>query len=405
MQKPELLAPVGSMAALDAALRYGADAVYLGGDLLQLRAKSAGFSLDALAEAAKKVHACGKRLYVTVNAFARNTELDPLKAYANQLYDAGADAAIVSDLGALVTMRKACPSLELHVSTQANCQNYAAAETYYTLGAKRIVLARELTVQEIRELRAHIPQDLELEAFVHGAMCMAYSGRCIISSALLGRSANRGDCAQPCRWKYHLVEETRPNQFFPVIEEDNVTAILSSRDLNCIDLLDELADAGVCSFKIEGRMKTEYYVAVATNAYRHAIDRDLPIDLLRKELDTISHRPYTTGFYHGELPHDHSNRGAYEQTHTFCGVVLSVENGVATVEQRNRFVQGDTLEAVSPAAVGLAVPVPWITDASGEPVTVANRVRQILKIPAADGLTAGDLLRRKNDDCRSAVNT
>ena len=216
----ELLAPVGSRAALDAALRFGADAVYLGGPLLQLRAQSAGFTFEEIAEASRTVHGAGKRLYVTVNSLAYGDEIDALPAYANTLYDCGADAVIVSDLGVLTTIRKSCPKLELHVSTQASCMNYAAANTYHALGAKRIVLAREMTVGEIRTLRAHVPEELELEAFVHGAMCMAYSGRCLLSSAILGRSGNRGDCAQPCRWSYALVEETRPNQSFPIMEED-----------------------------------------------------------------------------------------------------------------------------------------------------------------------------------------
>ncbi len=396
MNKPELLAPAGSMAALNAAIRYGADAVYVGGTMLQLRAKSAGFSLEKIQEAANRLHACGKRLYVTVNALAKNEELDALKTYACDLYACGADAAIVSDLGVLVTMHRACPKLELHVSTQASCQNFASAQTYYELGAKRIVLAREMTVQDIAAMRKRISNDLELEAFVHGAMCMAVSGRCIISSALVGRSGNRGDCAQPCRWNYHLVEETRPNQFFPIEEEAGSTAILSSRDLNAIELLDELADAGVCSFKIEGRMKTEYYVSVVTNAYRHALDKDVPLSVLQQELDTISHRPYTTGFYHGELPNDHANREAYIQNYSFCGTVLSVENGIASIEQRNRFATGDRLELVSPASVGESFPITEMYDENGEPVELANKVRQILKIPVPKTVQAGDMLRKKN---------
>ena len=328
----ELLAPVGSIAALDAALRFGADAVYLGGPLLQLRAKSAGFSFDELAAAAKQVHASGKRLYVTVNSLAYSDEIDLLPAYANQLSECGADAAIVSDLGVLTTMHKVCPKLDLHVSTQASCTNFAAARTWYELGAKRVVLAREMTVAEIRKLRARIPNDLELEAFVHGAMCMAYSGRCLLSSAILGRSGNRGDCAQPCRWSYALVEETRPNQSFPIIEEDNHSFVLSSRDLNCIGLLDELIDAGVTSLKIEGRMKTEYYVAVVVNAYRRVLDGTMTVAEAEHELLSVSHRPYTTGFYHGELPNDHSNAGVYTQTHRFAAAVLGSENGYVIVE-------------------------------------------------------------------------
>ena len=389
----ELLAPVGSKAALDAALRFGADAVYLGGPMLQLRAKRAGFSFDELAAAAKQVHASGKRLYVTVNSLAYSDEIDLLPAYANQLSECGADAAIVSDLGVLTTMHKACPKLDLHVSTQASCTNYAAARTWYELGAKRIVLAREMTVTEIRKLRARIPNDLELEAFVHGAMCMAYSGRCLLSSAILGRSGNRGDCAQPCRWSYALVEETRPNQSFPIIEEANHSFVLSSRDLNCIGLLDELIDAGVMSLKIEGRMKTEYYVAVVVNAYRRVLDGTMTVAEAEHELLSVSHRPYTTGFYHGELPNDHSNAGVYTQTHRFAAAVLGSDNGYVIVEQRNRFMRGDTLEVISPVLQHAVLRADEILDESGETVEIANRVKQILRIKTELNLEKGDLLR------------
>ena len=391
----ELLAPAGSMEALDAALRFGADAVYLGGPLLQLRAKSAGFSFEDIAEAARQAHAKGKRLYVTVNALAYNDEIDLLPEYGNRLLDCGVDAAIVSDLGVLTTLHKACPKLELHVSTQESCMNFASALTWYQLGAKRIVLAREMTIEEIRKLRKNIPDDLELEAFVHGAMCMAYSGRCLLSSAILGRSGNRGDCAQPCRWKYALVEETRPNQSFPIATEGNSSYILSSRDLCCISLLDELIDAGITTLKIEGRMKTEYYVAVVTNAYRRVLDGTMTVEDAQRELLTVSHRPYTTGFYHGELPQDHSNAGVYTQTHRFVGTVLSCENGYAVVQQRNRFVKGDALEVVSPMLTNAIMYANEITDENGEPVEIANRVQQILRIKTDLPLMSGDLLRIK----------
>lgn len=391
----ELLAPAGSMEALQAALRFGADAVYLGGPLLQLRAKSAGFTFDEIADAAKLVHAHGKRLFVTVNALAYHDEIEKLPAYGNRLLDCGVDAVIVSDLGVLTTLHRACPKLELHVSTQASCTNYASAKTWYELGAKRIVLAREMTIDEIRKLKQNIPDDLELEAFVHGAMCMAYSGRCLLSSAILGRSGNRGDCAQPCRWKYALVEETRPNQSFPIIQEGNTSYVLSSRDLNCIGLLDELIDAGVTSLKIEGRMKTEYYVAVVVNAYRRVLDGTMTVEEARRELNSVSHRPYTTGFYHGELPQDHSNAGVYTQTHRFAGAVLACENGVATVEQRNRFVKGDALEVVSPVLRNAVLSADDITDTDGAPVEIANKVKQILRIKTDLPLAPGDLLRIK----------
>lgn len=389
----ELLSPVGSMAALNAALRFGADAVYLGGPYLQLRAQSAAFSFDDLAKAAKAVHQAGKRMYVTVNALAYNDEVDKLPNYANQLLDCGADAAIVSDLGVLTVIHKACPNLELHVSTQASCMNYAAAKAWYDLGARRIVLAREMTVEEIRKLKNRIPEDLELEAFVHGAMCMAYSGRCLLSSAILGRSGNRGDCAQPCRWSYALVEESRPNQSFPIVQEGTHSYVLSSRDLNCAAFVNDLIDAGVTSLKIEGRMKTEYYVAVVTNAYRRLIDGTMSVEKAQKELLSVSHRPYTSGFYYGELPNDHSNAGTYSQTHRFAGTVLSFENGVATIEQRNRFARGDELEVVSPTIQNATVKADDLRDEDGTEIEIANKVKQILKIKTDVPLSPGDLLR------------
>ncbi len=395
MKKPELLSPAGNLEAVKTAIRFGADAVYIGGEFLQLRARSAGFSLENMQQAASIVHSAGKRLYVTVNALAHSNELNEVKNYAVKLKEIGADAAIVSDLGVLDVMHKACPQLELHISTQASCQNYASALAYYHHGAKRIVLAREMNLEDIREMKSNIPEDLELEAFVHGAMCMAVSGRCILSSALLGRSANRGSCAQPCRWNYYLVEETRPNQYLP-IEEDGATSILSSRDLNCIAFLDELQNAGVRSFKIEGRMKTEYYVAVVTNAYRHAIDHSASIDQLQHELETISHRPYTSGFYYNELPSDHFNKGNYIQEYSFCGIVKSVENGYAIIEQRNRFSVGDTLEVISPSSLGSSLYVDAIINSSGCSVNSATLVQELVRVPANTNLFPGDFLRIKN---------
>lgn len=394
MKKPELLAPAGNLEAVKTALRFGADAVYIGGEMLQLRARSAGFSIDNIKKASQLVHSASKKLYVTVNALAFSKELDAVGNYALLLKNSGVDAAIISDLGVLDIIHNVCPELELHISTQASCQNYASALAYYRHGARRIVLAREMSIEDIRDMKKDLPSDLELEAFVHGAMCMAVSGRCILSSALLGRSANRGSCAQPCRWNYHLVEETRPNQYFP-IEEDGSTAILSSRDLNCISFLDELQEAGVSSFKIEGRMKTEYYVAVVTNAYRHAIDHSAPIDLLSHELETISHRPYTTGFYYGELPKDHFNKGSYIQEYSFCGIVHSIDNNTAYIEQRNRFKVGDVLEIISPENLGQSIYVDSIINSHGNSVPDASLVQEIVGIPASPSLLPGDFLRIK----------
>jgi len=394
--KVELLSPAGSLESVYTAINFGADAVYMGGSQLQLRADIAGFDHDTLKQAISHVHAAGKKAYITVNCFAKNSEIDTLGAYAKELHSLGADAAIVSDLGAIHTIRSSCPELEVHVSTQANCVNYASAMVYRSMGATRVVLGREMSVPEIAELRAKVPNDLELEAFVHGAMCMAYSGRCLISSFLNNRSGNRGDCTQPCRWNYHLVEQTRPNVFLPVVESEKGTAILSSHDLNCLTMLKELYDAGIYSFKIEGRMKSPYYVATVTNAYRHAIDGTGKTEDLLRELETISHRPYADGFYHGEVKKNHNNDGAYTQSHIFVGVVKeNLGDGLVLVEERNKFSAGEKLEVLSPHSVGLSFEVTDILE-NGEKVESANKpmCEYVIKCPFE--LHKGDFLRKEN---------
>ena len=393
--QPELLSPAGSYDALVAALRFGADAVYVGGELLQLRAAYSAFPPEKLAEAIALVHAREKKIYIAVNALATNADIDALPDYARFLSDAGADAVIVSDLGVLATVKRVAPQLAVHISTQASCMNFAAARQYHDLGAERIVLAREMRLEEIAALRAKTPATLELEAFVHGAMCMAHSGRCIISSALLGRSGNRGDCAQPCRWNYHLVEEKRPGEFFPIEEAGGRTAILSSMDLCCIEHLPELFRAGISSFKIEGRMKTEFYVAIVTGAYRRAMDGSAPLALCRAELDTVSHRPYTTGFLMGELPEKHANSGAYLRNYAYVGKVLGWGDGRLTVEQRGKFVLGDVLEIVSPQRMGAPLPVTAICNEAGEPQESAPHAKQIVHLPCDIPLEQGDMLRLK----------
>ena len=393
------------MERLETALRFGADAVYVGGPMLQLRAGAVGFSMDDLAEAARRVHAAGRRLYVTVNAFPTNAEIDEIGDYAQALRDAGADAAIVADLGAIAAIRRAAPSLHVHVSTQANCQNYMAARVYYDMGATRVVLGREMTLEQIAELRQKTPPELELEAFVHGAMCMAYSGRCMISAYLAGRSANRGACTQSCRWTYHLMEEKRPGEFFPVEEDDRGMTILSSFDLNCIDFLDQLADAGIDSFKIEGRMKSPYYVATVVNAYRRRIDglrngtaTPESVAMLRRELDAASHRSYASGFYFGEMKRHAPDDGTYAQDCTFVGVVKQrLPGGRIRVEQRNRVCAGDVIEVLSPNSLALSFTAANMTDDGGEPIDIAPRPMQVFDMDAPDGVGAGDLLRIRND--------
>ena len=401
MNQLELLAPAGDLERLRTALRFGADAVYVGGPQMQLRAGSVGFSMDDLAEAVREAHALNRRLYVTVNAFASNSEIDALSDYARVLNALGADAVIVSDLGAIAAIRRAAPDLDVHVSTQANCLNYAAAQVYADLGATRVVLGREMSLAEIAELRAKTPASLELEAFVHGAMCMAYSGRCMISAYLSGRSANRGACAQSCRWTYHLMEEKRPGQFFPVEEDDRGTTILSSLDLCCIDFLDRIAAAGVTSFKIEGRMKSPYYVATVVNAYRKRLDAlktgnadDMQLALLRRELNAASHRPYSSGFYFGELKHHVPDEGAYLQDCTFVGVVRErLSGGRILFECRNRIREGDRVELLSPDSLGLSFVAGNIRSESGLPEPAAARPSEIYSMDCGCPAAPGDLLR------------
>ena len=401
MSQYELLSPAGSMDALEAALRFGADAVYVGGPKLQLRAGSAGFTMDALADAARAAHAAGRKLYVTVNAFPTNGEIDALGDYAQALEALGADAAIVADLGAISTIRLAAPKLAVHVSTQANCLNYAAARAYRDMGATRVVLGREMTLEQIAELRARTPGELELEAFVHGAMCMAYSGRCMLSAYLTGRSANRGACTQSCRWRYALVEEKRPGEFFPVEEDAGGTTILSSYDLNCLGFLDRLAEAGVTSFKLEGRMKSPYYVATVTNAYRRRIDGMLDgsaspeqIALLQRELDAASHRAYASGFYFGAMKQHAPEDGTYLADCMFVGVVKErLPDGRLKVEVRNPIREGDALEVLSPNALGLTLVARNLTDEAGSPLAAATVPMTLAEMDGAPGVESGDLLR------------
>lgn len=393
--KVELLSPAGSMESVHAAINFGADAVYMGGSQLQLRADAAAFNHDSLGQAISYIHNAGKKAYITVNCFAKNFEIDTAGDYARELYDLGADAVIVSDLGLIYTIRNVCPDLDVHVSTQANCVNYASAMVYRNMGATRIVLGREMSLVEIAELRDKLPKDVELEAFVHGAMCMSYSGRCLISSFLNDRSGNRGDCTQPCRWNYHLVEQTRPDVFIPVIEDERGSAILSSHDLNCISILDQIADAGIYSLKIEGRMKSPYYVATVTNAYRHAIDGTGNLDLLQKELETISHRPYADGFYFGHVKKHHHNDGAYTKSHTFVATVKeTLPNGFIRIEERNKFSVGDVLEVLSPNSVGQSFTVEQIIE-NGESVMSANKPTHLFDVNCPYSLSVGDFLRKK----------
>ncbi len=391
----ELLAPAGDLEKLKTAIYFGADAVYCGGPFMHLRTTPTDFTMEALKSGIDYVHERGKKIYITVNSFARNCDFPPLPEYLRELAAMGADGIIVSDIGVIALAAETVPELPVHVSTQASCVNYAAANAYYRMGAKRIVLGRELSLDEIKELRDKTPPELELEAFVHGAMCMAYSGRCLISAFLAGRDSNRGDCAQPCRWKYKLVQNERPDEAFPVYEDETGTTIMSSRDLKTIEFIDEIAKAGVYSFKIEGRMKSPYYVATVVNAYRKAIDHAAPIDELEKELCSASHRDFSTGFYYGKIAHEPAASDGYTQDAVFTAVVLGRENGKLLIEQRNRFFAGDTLEVLSPSFTGASFVVSSLTDEEGSVLDSAPHPQQKLLIDCPYELAPGDILRKR----------
>ena len=395
-KKPELLAPAGDMECVRAAIRYGADAVYLGGPFMQMRADKVGFTRETLSQASREIHDAGRKLYVTVNCFAFSDEIPQLGEYACFLKSIGTDAVIVSDIGAIAQIREECPDLEIHVSTQANCMNWRAAKVYHDMGVKRIVLARELSLEKVAQIRANVPEDLELEAFVHGAMCMSYSGRCLLSAYLAGRSGNRGECAQTCRWNYYLMEEKRPGEYFKIEEDERGSAILSSKELCCIEHLKAIEEAGICSFKIEGRMRTPFYTATVVNAYRMAIDGTAPMELLRKELDTVSHRPFCTGFYFGDPNQLIPDTEGYVRDWLFVATALEAsKNGQLRIETRNPFATGDTLEFLSPGQTGKAFTVSSIVNDAGEPLERSATPMRVLTISAPDGVQAGDILRKR----------
>ena len=353
----ELLSPAGDRERLEMAVAYGADAVYLAGREFGMRAAAGNFDAEELEAAVRFCHERNVRVYVTCNTLPREEEITRLPPFLHLLQDIGADAIIVADMGVFALARRETPALKIHISTQFGIVNSESARALYDLGADTVVLARELSLSEIRKIRRNTPPDLRLECFVHGAMCVAFSGRCLLSNYLTGRDSNRGQCAQPCRWSYHLVEETRPGEYFPIFE-DQGTHILNSKDLCMIDHLPELLDAGVSSLKIEGRMKSFYYTAVTTAAYRHAIDTACSGHTLdprwREEVDMVSHRPYTTGFYFGEPGQEYA-----ESSYSTGAIVAAVveecdETGFALLTQRNRFYEGDTVELLVPGQLPIS---------------------------------------------------
>ncbi len=408
IKKPELLAPAGDMERLKTAIRYGADAVYLGGTVFGMRAAPANFSEDELCEAVSYAHERGVKVYLTCNVLPRNNELELLPEFLQNAVKAKVDALIISDMGVLEYAKKYAPGIEIHISTQTGIVNYAAANAFYNLGAKRVVTARELSMKEIQTLRENIPDDMDIECFVHGAMCVSFSGRCLISNYLVNRDANKGECAQPCRWKYSLMEETRPGQYFPVYEGDGGTYILNSKDMCMIEHIPEMINAGITSFKIEGRAKSEYYVAVVTNAYRRAIDGyfENPSDDYRPEqwvideMRRVSYRDYCTGFFFGD-PSDDANisyKGGYNREWDVVAVVDRYENGVAYCTQRNRFFEGDELEVMHVGVKPFKVFAKKLRNNDGEEIEATNHAMMKFSFECDIPLQKDTILRKERDE-------
>lgn len=401
----ELLAPAGTREKLETAFNFGADAVYFAGKKFGLRAFAGNFDDDEIIEVANFAHSLNKKVYVTLNIIARNSDFEELPAYLKVLEKAKVDGVIVSDIGVIKFIHDHAPNLNIHVSTQANTLNKYSAQFFCDMGVTRIVLARELSLKEIKEIREYIPKNVEIECFVHGAMCISYSGRCLLSNYLTGRDSNRGACVQACRWEYTISEKSRQNQQYEIQEDTRGTYILNSKDLCMIRHLKEMEDAGVYSLKIEGRMKSAYYVANVVNAYRRAIDYlnapkkfDENIDMLYAECEKSSHRNYTTAFYLGNNESKEFLESSMPvQTHEFMAIVLEdAKNGYALIEQRNNFKVGSTLEVLSPSdEFNKTFVVEEMFDEKNEPVQVANKVQQILRLKTDLKLKKNDILRAK----------
>ncbi|MBE5978075.1 MAG: U32 family peptidase [Paenibacillaceae bacterium] len=405
MRKTELLIPAGSLEVLKTAVIYGADAVYIGGEAFGLRAKAKNFTNDDIREGIAFAHEHGVKVYITANILAHNDDLSGVEEYFNELKEIKPDAVIISDPGVFAIAKRVIPDMELHISTQANNTNYGTYLFWHQLGAKRVVSARELSLAEIKEIRGKIPEDLEIESFIHGAMCMSYSGRCLLSNYMTGRDANQGACTHPCRWKYSLVEEKRPGEYMPVYENERGTYIFNSKDLCMIEYIPEMMDAGIDSFKIEGRMKTALYVATVARTYRKAIDdynKDpelykANLDWYRSEIGKCTYREFTTGFYFGkpdETTQIYDNN-TYVKNYTYLGTVEAVdERGFARIEQKNKFTVGETIEVMKPDGRNLEVTVKGIWNEDGEAQESAPHARQILFVELDEQLEPYDILRR-----------
>ena len=399
--KPELLAPVGDMERLRAAVLYGADAVYLAGKVFGMRASPANFSMEELAEAVNFCHENEVRVYVTCNTLPRNDELAELPNFLEQCEKIGVDAFIICDVGVLMLAKKHAPNVQIHISTQAGVVNFATAQSFYEMGAARVVLARELPLEEVRGIRENIPADMEIEGFVHGAMCMSVSGRCLLSNYMTGRDANRGECAQPCRWEYYLTEKKRPSERFTIVQEEKGSYIMNSRDMCLIEHIPELINAGITSLKIEGRAKSAYYVACVTAAYRRAIDffmenpnKELPKDIY-DEVEKISHREYSKGFYFNEEPGQTLESGGYIRTYDVVAVCEGRQGEYIKLKQRGRFFKGDTADVLQPNAEPFTLVMDEIFDKDMQKIEVAPHAEMTVYLKTDADIKLGAYLRIK----------
>lgn len=406
MKKLELLAPAGDLEKLKIAVDYGADAVYLGGEMFSLRAGAGNFSIEDAAEGVAYAHSRNVKCYLAFNIFAHNEDIEPIREYVRSIIHIPFDAFIVSDPGVMGLIKEVIPDAEFHLSTQANMTNYATAHFWYTQGMKRLVLARELTLNEIRQIRDNIPEEMELEAFIHGAMCISYSGRCLLSNFMINRDANRGQCAHPCRWKYKLVEEKRPDEFYPIEEDERGTYILNSKDLCMLEHIPDIIKAGISSAKIEGRMKSVFYVATIVSAYRRAIDTyyENPEGYVydptwMDELQKASHREFTTGFYFDKPTDKDQNylTSEYTREYSFIGMVREYDpnTGIAIVEQRNKMNIGDEIEVFGPYSDFFTQKLTYLCDENGEPIDSAPHPQQILQIKMDKPVGEKYILRKR----------
>lgn len=405
MKKPELLIPASSLEVLKTAVIFGADAVYIGGEAFGLRAKAKNFSPEEMREGIAFAHDHGVKVHVTANILAHNYDLEGAKAYFKELSDMEPDAVIVADPGMVMLAKENCPDIDIHISTQANNTNYMTFRFWYEQGIRRVVCARELSLQEIKEIREKIPADMEIESFIHGAMCISYSGRCLLSSYFTGRDANHGACTHPCRWKYSIVEETRPGEYMPVFENERGTYIFNSKDLCMIEHIPEMIDAGIDSFKIEGRMKTALYVATVARTYRKAIDAaassledyEKILPWCREEISKCTYRQFTTGFYFGK-PDENTqiyDNNTYINEYIYLGIVGETEGNTVLIEQRNKFSRGETIEIMKPDGTNRETRVLSIVNEDGEEMESAPHPQQKLKVTLDAPAASYDILRKK----------